>query len=51
VLAHFNKKASYETKQALELKRQGAERIILDLRETRGLLNEAVNICNLFVPK
>jgi carboxyl-terminal processing protease len=33
VLAHFNKKASYETKQALEeLKRQGAERIILDLR-------------------
>jgi carboxyl-terminal processing protease len=32
VLAHFNKKASYETKQALEeLKRQGAERI-LDLR-------------------
>jgi carboxyl-terminal processing protease len=27
VLAHFNKKASYETKQALEeLKRQGAER-------------------------
>jgi carboxyl-terminal processing protease len=51
VLAHFNKKASYETKQALEeLKRQGAERIILDL-ETGGLLNEAVNICNLFVPK
>jgi carboxyl-terminal processing protease len=34
VLAHL-KKASYETKQALEeLKRQGAERIILDLRET-----------------
>jgi carboxyl-terminal processing protease len=31
VLAHFNKKASYETKQALEeLKRQGAERIILE---------------------
>jgi carboxyl-terminal processing protease len=46
------KKASYETKQALEeLKRQGAERIILDLRKPRGLLNEAVNICNLFVPK
>jgi carboxyl-terminal processing protease len=53
VLAHFNKKASYETKQALEeLKRQGAERIILDLRgNPGGLLNEAVNICNLFVPK
>jgi carboxyl-terminal processing protease len=32
VLAHLIKKASYETKQALEeLKRQG-ERIILDLR-------------------
>jgi carboxyl-terminal processing protease len=53
VLAHFNKKASLETKQALEeLKRQGAERIILDLRgNPGGLLNEAVNICNLFVPK
>jgi carboxyl-terminal processing protease len=53
VLAHFNKKASYETKQALEeLKRQGAERIILDLRgNPGGLLNEAVNICNLFVQK
>ena len=53
VLAHFNKKASFETKQALEeLKRQGAERIILDLRgNPGGLLNEAVNICNLFVPK
>jgi carboxyl-terminal processing protease len=53
LLAHFNKKASYETKQALEeLKRQGAERIILDLRgNPGGLLNEAVNICNLFVPK
>jgi carboxyl-terminal processing protease len=32
VLAHFNK-SLLETKQALEeLKRQGAERIILDLR-------------------
>jgi C-terminal processing protease CtpA/Prc len=30
-LAHLIK-ASYETKQAWELKRQGAERIILDLR-------------------
>ena len=53
VLAHFNKKASNETKEALEsLKKQGAERIILDLRgNPGGLLNEAVNICNLFVPK
>ena len=53
VLAHFNQKASLETKEALEkLKRDGADRIILDLRgNPGGLLNEAVNICNLFVPK
>jgi carboxyl-terminal processing protease len=53
VLAHFNNKASFETKQALdELKKQGADRIILDLRgNPGGLLHEAVNICNLFVPK
>jgi carboxyl-terminal processing protease len=52
-LSHFNKKASFETKEALEqLKKDGAERIILDLRDNPGgLLNEAVNICNLFVPK
>ena len=53
VLAHFNQKASLETKEALEkLKKDGADRIILDLRgNPGGLLNEAVNICNLFVPK
>lgn len=53
VLAHFNKKASNETKEALEqLKAEGAERIILDVRDNPGgLLNEAVNICNLFVEK
>ncbi len=53
VLSQFNKKASLETKEALEkLKGQGAERIILDLRgNPGGLLHEAVNICNLFVPK
>ncbi len=53
VLTHFTKKASQETKEALEqLKKDGAERIILDLRgNPGGLLNEAVNICNLFVPK
>ena len=52
-LTHFNKKAANETKEALEeLKRHGAERIVLDLRDNPGgLLNEAVNICNLFVPK
>ena len=53
VLARFNQKASLETKQALEqLKKEGVEKIILDLRgNPGGLLNEAVNICNLFVPK
>ncbi|HEX9981595.1 MAG TPA: S41 family peptidase [Flavobacterium sp.] len=53
VLSQFNRKATLETKEALEqLKREGAERIILDLRgNPGGLLNEAVNICNLFVPK
>lgn len=53
VLAQFNKKASSETREALEqLKKEGAERIVLDLRgNPGGLLNEAVNICNLFVPK
>lgn len=53
VLSQFNKKASLETKEALEqLKREGAEKIILDLRgNPGGFLNEAVNVCNLFVPK
>ncbi|GGC81240.1 peptidase S41 [Flavobacterium lutivivi] len=53
VLSQFNKKASSETKEALEkLKSEGATQIILDLRgNPGGLLNEAVNICNLFVPK
>ena len=53
VLSKFNQKATLETKDALErLKREGAERIVLDLRgNPGGLLNEAVNICNLFVAK
>ncbi|WP_298237267.1 S41 family peptidase [uncultured Algibacter sp.] len=53
VLSRFNRKASSETSYALrDLKAQGAERIILDLRgNPGGLLNEAVNIVNLFVPK
>jgi carboxyl-terminal processing protease len=53
VLSKFNAKAALETKEALEqLKKDGAERIILDLRgNPGGLLNEAVSICNLFVPK
>ena len=53
VLNQFTNKASAQVKEALEqLKREGAEKIILDLRgNPGGLLNEAVNICNLFVPK
>jgi len=53
VLTQFNQKASSETKEALEkLKSDGATQIILDLRgNPGGLLNEAVNICGLFVPK
>jgi carboxyl-terminal processing protease len=53
VLSQFNGKASAETKAALiDLKEQGAKNIILDLRgNPGGLLNEAVNICNLFIPQ
>lgn len=53
VLRKFNKKTTVETKSALEdLKLQGAKKIILDLRgNPGGLLNEAINIVNLFVPK
>jgi carboxyl-terminal processing protease len=53
VLTKFNAKASSQTGYALkDLKAQGAERIILDLRNNPGgLLREAVNIVNLFVPK
>ncbi|WP_163409385.1 S41 family peptidase [Flavobacterium ajazii] len=53
VLAHFSRKAAIEVKQALEkLKTDGATQIVLDLRgNPGGLLNEAIDICNLFVPK
>ncbi len=53
VLSKFTETASKETKAALlELKSKGATKIILDLRENPGgLLHEAVNICNLFIPK
>ncbi|MEJ2161759.1 MAG: S41 family peptidase [Robiginitalea sp.] len=53
VLSRFNAKASQQTKAAiLELKDQGAEQLILDLRgNPGGLLSEAINVTNLFVPK
>ncbi len=53
VLAKFNRKASGQTKEALiNLKNEGAEKIILDLRgNPGGLLSEAINVTNLFVDK
>lgn len=53
VLSRFNRKAASQTKQALiDLKEQGADKIILDLRgNPGGLLSEAIDICNLFLPK
>ncbi|HET8838699.1 MAG TPA: S41 family peptidase [Flavobacteriaceae bacterium] len=53
VLSQFNRKAAKETAEALEeLKKQGATKIILDLRNNPGgLLIEAIKVSNLFVPK
>ncbi|AZQ45146.1 S41 family peptidase [Nonlabens ponticola] len=53
ILAKFNEKASRETRDAIrDLKEQGAQKIILDLRgNPGGLLSEAVNVSNLFIPK
>jgi carboxyl-terminal processing protease len=53
VLTKFNRKTTIETKSALEeLKLAGAKKIILDLRgNPGGLLNEAIDVVNLFVPK
>lgn len=49
----FNKKASDEVKNAFEdLKSQGMQKLIIDVRHNPGgLLNEAVEIVNFFVPK
>jgi carboxyl-terminal processing protease len=53
VLRKFNNKASSETVSAIRaLKNQGATQLVLDLRgNPGGLLNEAVNVTNIFVPK
>ncbi|NND15275.1 MAG: S41 family peptidase [Eudoraea sp.] len=53
VLSKFNAKASAQTKSAMiDLKDQGAEKLILDLRNNPGgLLSEAINVTNLFIPK
>lgn len=53
ILTQFNAKTSQEVKAALvDLKKKGAQQLILDLRNNPGgLLQEAVNLCNLFVAK
>ena len=49
----FNKKASLEVGRAISaLKKKGMNKLILDMRgNPGGLLNEAVSITNMFVPK
>ena len=52
-LNSFTQTASQEVRKAMkELKEQGATKLVLDLRGNGGgLLREAVNIVNLFVPR
>uniref|UniRef100_UPI00404830AD S41 family peptidase n=1 Tax=Algoriphagus sp. TaxID=1872435 RepID=UPI00404830AD len=52
-LSDFTNNASAEVRNALvSLKAQGATQLILDLRDNPGgLINEAVEIVNLFIPK
>jgi len=49
----FNEKASNQVKEAyLSLKDEGMEKLIIDVRSNPGgLLNEAVKVSNLFIPK
>lgn len=53
LLSGFTRGAGKEVEKAfLKLKSEGAEKLILDLRgNPGGLLIEAVQVCNLFVPK
>jgi carboxyl-terminal processing protease len=52
-LSEFNSDCSGEVLNAFkELKKSGAQKLVLDLRDNPGgLLHESVNICNIFVPK
>jgi len=52
-LSDFTSNASAEVRNALvSLKAQGATQLVLDLRDNPGgLINEAVEIVNLFIPK
>ncbi len=52
-LTDFTMEAGQEVRNAvLELKADGAKKIILDLRgNPGGLLNEAINVSNVFIPK
>jgi carboxyl-terminal processing protease len=52
-LLEFTPDAGKEVKNALvALKEKGATSVVLDLRDNPGgLLHEAVNICNIFLPK
>ena len=53
LLEDFNASATKEVKTALiDLKKQGMQKLILDLRNNPGgLLTQAIDICNLFIPK
>ena len=52
-LSEFTSGAGRSVKKAVEqLKKKGARKIVLDLRDNPGgLLNEAVNVANVFIPR
>ena len=52
-VSEFTRDAGKEVRETVEgLKEKGAQKVVLDLRgNPGGLLNEAVNICNVFIPK